>query len=92
MTIIFFLRCQIGPYCKDNPCKNSGKCIDSLDGPVCECEAGFHGERWVPFVQLTVFMAPVYIACGIKILTRVGGLVAHNVTYPFLKLSSVIRG
>lgn len=38
-------RCQLGPYCKDNPCKNSGKCIDSLDGPVCECEAGFRGER-----------------------------------------------
>uniref|UniRef100_A0A4W5NWP6 FAT atypical cadherin 1a n=1 Tax=Hucho hucho TaxID=62062 RepID=A0A4W5NWP6_9TELE len=27
-------RCQVGPYCTDNPCKNSGKCIDSLDGPV----------------------------------------------------------
>lgn len=38
-------RCQLGPYCRDNPCKNSGKCIDSLDGPVCECEAGFQGDR-----------------------------------------------
>uniref|UniRef100_A0A3P8RFC4 FAT atypical cadherin 1a n=1 Tax=Astatotilapia calliptera TaxID=8154 RepID=A0A3P8RFC4_ASTCA len=37
--------CQLGPYCRDNPCKNSGKCIDSLDGPVCECEAGFQGDR-----------------------------------------------
>lgn len=40
-------RCQLGPYCRDNPCKNSGKCIDSLDGPVCECEAGFQGDRCV---------------------------------------------
>lgn len=38
-------RCQLGPYCRDNPCKNSGKCIDSLDGPVCECEPGFQGDR-----------------------------------------------
>uniref|UniRef100_A0A4W3J9S8 FAT atypical cadherin 1b n=1 Tax=Callorhinchus milii TaxID=7868 RepID=A0A4W3J9S8_CALMI len=38
-------RCQIGPYCKDNPCKNNGRCIDSLDGPVCECEMGYRGER-----------------------------------------------
>jgi len=43
--IHFFIRCQVGPYCTDNPCKNSGKCIDSLDGPVCECEAGFQGDR-----------------------------------------------
>ncbi|KAG5848309.1 hypothetical protein ANANG_G00097130 [Anguilla anguilla] len=38
-------RCQLGPYCRDNPCKNSGRCIDSLDGPVCECELGFQGDR-----------------------------------------------
>uniref|UniRef100_A0A667WIL8 FAT atypical cadherin 1a n=1 Tax=Myripristis murdjan TaxID=586833 RepID=A0A667WIL8_9TELE len=30
-------RCQLGPYCRDNPCKNSGKCIDSLDGPPLFC-------------------------------------------------------
>lgn len=39
----------MGPYCRDNPCQNSGKCIDSLDGPVCECESGFQGDRWVHF-------------------------------------------
>lgn len=48
------IRCQLGPYCRDNPCKNSGKCIDSLDGPVCECEAGFQGDRLVRFwVQIS---------------------------------------
>lgn len=44
---LFAPRCQLGPYCRDNPCKNSGKCIDSLDGPVCECETGFQGDRYV---------------------------------------------
>lgn len=45
MRVLFTFRCQLGPYCRDNPCKNSGKCIDSLDGPVCECEPGFQGDR-----------------------------------------------
>lgn len=45
VTVVFCHRCQLGPYCRDNPCKNSGKCIDSLDGPVCECEPGFQGDR-----------------------------------------------
>uniref|UniRef100_A0A671NTU0 Uncharacterized protein n=1 Tax=Sinocyclocheilus anshuiensis TaxID=1608454 RepID=A0A671NTU0_9TELE len=35
----------IGPYCKENPCQNGGQCIDGLDGPICECEPGFKGER-----------------------------------------------
>lgn len=39
-------RCQVGPYCQDNPCKNRGNCIPGLDGPVCECEAGFQGDRY----------------------------------------------
>lgn len=37
----------MGPYCKENPCQNGGQCIDSLDGPICECESGFKGERFV---------------------------------------------
>lgn len=45
-------RCQIGPYCKENPCQNGGQCIDSLDGPICECESGFKGERSVVIINL----------------------------------------
>lgn len=40
-------RCQLGPYCTENPCKNNGRCIGSLDGPVCECEPGFQGDRYM---------------------------------------------
>lgn len=45
-------RCQIGPYCKENPCQNGGHCIDGLDGPICECEPGFRGERYFIFIIL----------------------------------------
>lgn len=50
-------RCQLGPYCRDNPCKNSGKCIDSLDGPVCECEVGFQGDRCVCFEFIPILFS-----------------------------------
>uniref|UniRef100_A0A672QAR5 FAT atypical cadherin 1 n=1 Tax=Sinocyclocheilus grahami TaxID=75366 RepID=A0A672QAR5_SINGR len=43
---LYDCRCQIGPYCKENPCQNGGQCIDGLDGPICECEPGFKGERY----------------------------------------------
>ncbi len=49
-------RCQIGPYCKENPCQNGGQCIDGLDGPICECEPGFKGERSFVFTVLMVIV------------------------------------
>lgn len=38
-------RCQFSLCCKNEFCKNSGTCLDSLDGVVCYCDLGVRGER-----------------------------------------------
>uniref|UniRef100_A0A8C3AAC4 FAT atypical cadherin 1a n=1 Tax=Cyclopterus lumpus TaxID=8103 RepID=A0A8C3AAC4_CYCLU len=39
--------CALAPVesCSSNPCTNGGSCTSLLDGPVCECESGFQGDR-----------------------------------------------
>lgn len=49
---LYDCRCEMGLYCKENPCQNGGQCIDGLDGPICECEPGFKGERSFVFIIL----------------------------------------
>lgn len=49
----------MGPYCRDNPCENRGNCIAGLDGPVCECEAGFQGDRYAASPDYSYNSTPV---------------------------------
>ena len=39
-----FLRVDVDP-CRPNPCLNSGACLHTDDGFVCNCSRGFKGQH-----------------------------------------------
>lgn len=41
-------RCEVGFYCKPNPCKNGGMCTDGINKPICNC-IGFKGKTIFSF-------------------------------------------